>query len=160
MAEPEDVDKGRIVARRVLKPKYVVPEAGGKMRVLLGAFHEARPTNLSLDDLWQANAGDGTRRDTLTECLRLAQAEGHAVQGWAAFSVKTALQKQKSSVDRIVKTPRASNPQHADLIARPVLRITEDDDAERAADKADILAKLLAEFHYEHGTFLPAPDIG
>jgi hypothetical protein len=158
MAEPEDVDKGRIVARRVLKPKYVVPEPGGKMRVLSAAFLEARPSNLSLDDLWQANAGENTKHDVLVSTVESARVEGHSVHGWAAFGVKAILQKQKSAVERIVKTPKLANSRHADLIAKPFLRITPEDEAESAADKADVLAKLLAEFHYEHGTFFAVPE--
>lgn len=157
MVEPADVEGTRIVARRVLRSKYVVADVDGKQRVLFPAFEEFRPGGLSLDILWFEQAGQSKQERLLSRALKVATNEGHATIGWASFSVRILLSKEKHAVKRVLATPNDTNPDHADLIAKHVLCITADDSKEDAEDKAHHLAKTMAEFCYEHGLFYSAP---
>lgn len=69
---------------------------------------------------------------------------------WATFMVKDAL-KQKM-VESIVHSETLTNPRHADLNFDEALRVADHDSRKHAEKKAWALAKLMAEFHWEHGT--------
>lgn len=150
-----DVDRSKIVARRVLKSKYVLEQSGDKPKVLLPAFKEARPGGLSMDILWFYQTGLPKQRIALAEALNVSISEGHTVVGWASFAVKDVLPTLKHHVSRVAATPSTTNRQHADLIATATLCIGQDDDD--AEDKAYILAKAVSEFWYQYGHYHSAP---
>lgn len=149
-----DVDRGQVVGRRVLEAGHVLSE-DGKERVLVSAFVETRPGGLSVDVLWAINAAQAKQASVASSAAQVAQTEGHAVEGWALFTVRDAVATR--FIDAVRHSPSASNPKHADVYFQRTLAVTAQDSKRDAEIKAWSAAKWMAEFHAEHGTFVRRP---
>ncbi len=160
-----DLPPHTFVGRRVKPGKKYLIHQDNKVRVLFLAFKENRPGGTSVDVLWEdpPQPKSSIKSKVLVDAAAVCAIEKFSVVGLAMFKVQHVLNKVRI-FSNAVKSENATNKQHGDLIPAkwhaleslsPDLTIEE---VKRIRDENEVkaiqLAKALADYHFEHGSYV------